>query len=225
MSGYEPPRYDPQRHQQRMYGTPPQSAPDRSWAHGPQPQAPAYPQQPVPPYGYGRQEGAPEQPPAPHRRKRSRGPLLAGVAVLAVVVAGATAYALTTGSPAKPLSCKQQYANWKSGPARALAEQTLPADDAALQSASGSDDIPGTDAALKKLGTDAAALQAYPMPSCADPAGYWPQFLADVKAAGDNAGSTPGLAGMMTAMAPMEKAKAVDVKLKAELARTAGVKS
>jgi len=38
MSGWQPQRYDPQPHQQRMHGTAPQPAPDRSWAHGPQPQ-------------------------------------------------------------------------------------------------------------------------------------------------------------------------------------------
>ena len=81
------------------------------------------------------------------------------------------------------------------------------------------------DAALAKLGNDAAQLEKYPMPACADPAGYWTQMLGDLKAAGDNAGATSGLGGLLTAMAPAEKVKPLETELQAELARTAGVKS
>lgn len=94
-----------------------------------------------------------------------------------------------------------------------------------MQSAANAEDIPETDAALKAAGNDAAAPQAHPMPACADPAGYWPQMLTDLKAAGDNAGSAPGLGGLMTAMAPIENMKPLESKLSAELARTAGVKN
>lgn len=196
---WQPQQYDPQLHRQRIGGQPPQQP---------------YPQEPF----YG------EYQPQPNRRKRSRAPLYAVVALVAI--AGGTAYALTGGgSPAKPLTCKQQYQQWKTGPAGAIAKRTLTADDSALTSAANSDDIPAMNSALGKLGNDATQLGQYPMPPCADPAGYWPQMLAGLKAAGDNAGSTSGLGGLLTAMAPMEKVKALEVKLSAELARTADVKN
>ena len=77
----------------------------------------------------------------------------------------------------------------------------------------------------RSSGRDAGQLEQYPMPACADPAGYWTQMLADLKAAGDNAGATSGLGGLITAMAPAEKVKPLDTELSAELARTAGVKN
>jgi hypothetical protein len=58
-----------------------------------------------------------------------------------------------------------------------------------LQSAGKSDDINLMRGALRRAGILAHQLQAYPMPRCADPAGYWAQTVADIRADGD----TPGL--------------------------------
>jgi hypothetical protein len=168
------------------------------------------------PPGYGYE-------PQPHRRRRSRAPLYAGIAAVIVIAGGGAAYALTGSSgPAKPLTCKQQYAAWKTGPARDLAQRTLGPDGKALQSAANSEDIPATVAALKTIGNDAIRLQQYPMPACADPAGYWTRMLADMKAAGDNAGSASGLGALVAAMAPMQQAQPLEAKLSAELKRTTG---
>lgn len=61
---YEPPRYDPRQHEQRVYGQPPQEPSDRSWAHGPQPAYPV-PQAPAPAYYPPQQSHV-----APRKRRR-----------------------------------------------------------------------------------------------------------------------------------------------------------
>lgn len=219
---WQPQQYDPAAHHRRMQG-PPQEPPWRQQGYGQQyPQGQAR-QQPGP-WEQSWQEPGQYQDPQPHRRKRSRIPLYAGIAAVIAFSGGGAAYALTR-SPAKPLTCAQQYKAWQGGPADALAKRTLGPDDKALTTAGNADDIPAMDSALGKLGGDASQLEAYPMPACADPAGYWTQMLADIKAAGDNASSTSGLGGLLTAMAPAEKVKPLEAELTAELARTAGVKT
>jgi hypothetical protein len=74
---------------------------------------------------------------------------------------------------------------------------------------------------MKRAGADAAALQAYPMPACADPARYWHQILASVRAAADNANmGGGGLAALALAEGPGKKAETLTGKLAAELRRT-----
>lgn len=192
-------QYDPEAHRQRLGRGQPQAAP---W-------------------------GQPGQPPS-HRRKRSRWPVYAGLGALFFVVAGGIAYALaghgSTAAPAaaavaKTETCKQQYAAWKTSPARAGVNK-MGAAMQKVQSAADAGDIPETDSDLKAAGNDAAALRAYPMPACADPAGYWPRILTDIKAGGDNAGSSTGLGGMILAMEPLKKVGPLEKKMHAELKRT-----
>lgn len=164
------------------------------------------------------------QPPAPRRRRTWTLYAASGIALLAVS-AGATVALLHhhSGAAARPLTCKQQYAAWKTGPAHAQA-MTLKADGKALDAAGSSEDIKMILSSLKTIGADATALQAYPMPACADPKGYWPQVLADMKAAGDNADGASGLGGLLLAEAPLKKVQPLETKLNAELAKTAGIK-
>jgi hypothetical protein len=133
-----------------------------------------------------------------------------------VIAGGGTDYALARHASSKPLTCQQQYDNWRHGPAEAVA-QRVKSDDAALTAAGKSEDIPVMDTALKKAGNDAAALEAYPMPACADSHGYYQQMLADFKAAGDNAGSSGGLGGLMLAMGPAKNAETLSSEISAEL--------
>jgi hypothetical protein len=77
---------------------------------------------------------------------------------------------------------------------------------------------------LRALGPVVTAMQAHPIPRCADPAGYWHKFLARLKAGADNAGAANGLAGILLAAAPLKVAKQVEAKLHAELKRTVGLK-
>lgn len=175
--------------------------------------------QDIPPQGYWPQQ----QPPAPQpRHRRPRGLWVAVIAVLVIAAAGSTAWALGVHSAAAP-TCHQQYESWKAGPVSGI-KATMNADLASLQSASDSADIPAMTSALRQLGQAAGQLRQYPMPACADPAGYWPRVVADMKAAGDNAGAGSGLGALLTAVAPIRAAQPLEAKLRAELARTAQVK-
>jgi hypothetical protein len=166
---------------------------------------------------------------APPRRRSGyggwgqRGWIAIGAVVL-VAVAGGAFWVLHSKAAGKPLTCAQQYANWKNGSANALGKQ-LEKDASAVSTAGKSEDITEMDAGLKALGADATALEAYPMPQCADPAGYWMQYLADMKAAGDNAGTASGLGALLLAEAPLKNLSSIQSKLSAELAQTAGVKA
>jgi hypothetical protein len=147
---------------------------------------------------------------------------LAGAALL--VTAGCSAAGGGSSAAAQPaaLTCKQQYQAWRTGPANPDG-QKLQRDAAAIASAD--DDIPVMASDLKAVGADAAALEAYPMPKCADPAGYWLQYLAAMKAAGDNAGTASGLGALLLAAVPLKQVPGIQDKLNAELAKTVGVKA
>lgn len=139
---------------------------------------------------------------------------------LTAVSAGAVACGAPSGATAKPQTCPQQFAAWKNGAANAPGKR-LENESAAVSKSN--DDIPVMVSALKAMGADAAVLQGYPMPGCADPKGYWPQYLADIKAAGDNAGSASGFSGLLLAEAPLKNIKTLQAKLSAEL-KAAGIK-
>lgn len=100
--------------------------------------------------------------------------------------------------------------------ARAEAEKLTPALNA-VQSAASSDDIALMSSGLKQAGSIAHRLQAYPIPACADPAGYWKQILADIRASGDNAGTAAGLAGLLAAEVPLKKVPGLEGQLQTEL--------
>lgn len=177
-------------------------------------------QQHVPPQWQG-QPGYP-----PPRRRRGlviAGYALGGLALLAISAGAAFALRHHTAAAAKPLTCKQQYAAWKTGPAHPLALK-MKTDGNALDAAGSSEDIKLILNSLKTIGADATALKAYPIPACADPKGYWLQVLADMTAAGDNADGASGLGGLLVAEAPLKNATKLSAKLGAELAKTAGVK-
>lgn len=196
-------------------GGQPQYPPQPSYQPPPQYQQPQYQ-----PPGYGSQF-PPPGPPRRHKKSRGYATWIAAGVVIGVAAAGAAVYVLH-GSNSGPLTCAQQYANWKTGPANAPGKQ-LEAAAAGISAAGKSEDIAVMDSGLKALGADATTLQAYPMPACADPAGYWSQYLGAMKAAGDNAGTASGLGGLLLAEAPLKQVPAIQSKLTAELAQTAGV--
>jgi hypothetical protein len=148
--------------------------------------------------------------------RRSRAGWIAGGAAV-VLVAGVAVYALH--GRAVPQTCAQQYAAWKSGVGAGEAS-AIEADSNALTAAGKASDVKKMDEALATLGTDAATDKSHPMPACADPAGYWPQILSALQAAGDNASVTPGLGGLLTAEAPLKPVTGLESKLHDELART-----
>jgi hypothetical protein len=180
-----------------------------------EPSQQAYPQPP-----YSQQQ--------PHRRAPRRSAAWAMWGIGAVVLLAGSAEATVVlrhhTAVAKPLTCKQQYAAWKTGPAHALGVKAQ-ADAKALSAAGNSEDIKTMLSGLKALGSDATALQAYPLPACADPKGYWNQYLADLKASGDNADSASGLGGLLLAEAPLKNVKTLQSKMDAELGKTVDLKS
>jgi hypothetical protein len=151
--------------------------------------------------------------------------LAAAAAVIALAGCGGHAAASSPAghSTATAASCHQQYETWKHGPAKAVSKKLIAALHA-VQSAGSTLDIPRLASTLKKAGPAAAELARFPMPKCADPAGYFGQVLARVRAAADNAGSASGLASIMLAMVPLKGLPKIEHELTAELKRTAGVR-
>jgi hypothetical protein len=94
------------------------------------------------------------------------------------------------------------------------------ADLRALQAAGNAEDIKLLQAALVRAGHDAKPVEAYPPPRCADPHGYWHQILIELQAAADNASTGSGLGALLLAMGPLQKVKAAEKKLSAELKQT-----
>jgi hypothetical protein len=136
-----------------------------------------------------------------------------GALLIATVVAAAGG--IQHGAPQ---ACPQQYAAWKNGAGAATA---IGAQMSALRAAGKAEDSRAIDGALEKIGADARADAARPMPACADPAGFWPQVLSALRAAGDDALVAPGFAGLVTAEAPLKPVSGIEAKLWAELERTA----
>jgi hypothetical protein len=93
----------------------------------------------------------------------------------------------------------------------------------AIQAAAKVADIPRTVTALKDAGRGAAALEAYPIPRCADPHGYWQQVLTLIRSAADNAQTGSGLGALLLALVPLKQIPPLEIKLGAELKQTAGV--
>ena len=142
-----------------------------------------------------------------------------GAAHPGTAAAPAAATAAATHSAAAAPSCEQQYKAWKNGAAKPLGTK-LKAESKALQAAGDTEDIPALLSALKAVGKTAAWLEAYPVPACADPHGYWNKILARIKAAGDNAGADTGLTGLLLAEAPLKAVPGLEKKLDGELKRT-----
>lgn len=199
---WRPGQYDPHAHQQRISGRPyvPQVPP--AW------EEPGYGPPPSPP---------PPSPPPARRRGRSRWPVYVGLGVLLFVAVAGITYVLTPRSrtaaalTARPETCAQRYAAWKTGPAGARADMMI-ADVRKAESAASAGGTSAMDADLQAAGKYSAALRAYPVPACADPSGYWPRILTDVSAG--------AMAPLKGAMAPLKKVQPLEAKLDAELKRT-----
>jgi hypothetical protein len=95
----------------------------------------------------------------------------------------------------------------------------------ALEAADNVGDIPSLVATLKAAGRGAQALEAYPMPKCADPKGYWHQFLVRLRAGADNASAGSGFGALLLAMGPLKPVPGIMRKLTAELKQNVGVSS
>lgn len=132
---------------------------------------------------------------------------------------GTSAAAATSAPP----SCHEQYLAWKTGPAKAVADKQLQPALRKVEAAGSDEDLPLLQSSLEAAGRVAVKLEAYPVPPCADPKGYYAQMLGLLRAAGDNASTSSGLSALILAEAPLQKVPAVENKLTAELKKNAGV--
>ena len=157
--------------------------------------------------------------------------LAPALALLALAGCGTATSSTPPAAPARSaspaaataVSCRQQYETWKHSPAALAAVHRMEAMLKRVESAASAMDVPAMSAALHRAGRSAAALSTqYPIPRCADPHGYWPQLLAHVTAAGDNAASGSGLSALLLAEAPLQGVPGIEKRLTAELNRTVG---
>jgi hypothetical protein len=157
-------------------------------------------------------------------KRMSAAALAAAVSAVLVACGGNSTPANTTaGESAAPgQSCHAQFEAWKHGPAR-TAGKAFVAQFKAVRDAGNAQDIPRTVAALKAAGRGAQALEAYPMPKCADPHGYWKQLLTRIRSAADNASTGNGLGALLLAIGPLKSVPGILRNLTAELKQNAGV--
>lgn len=99
--------------------------------------------------------------------------------------------------------CKTQYTAWQTGPARPVALGLV-------------DKLNNMD--FKGAVPGAQKLESMPMPTCADPHGYWNQLLARVVAIGNNSDT-----GLGYIMMQAQEISTLSDKLHAELKHNAGV--
>ena len=112
--------------------------------------------------------------------------------------------------------CLLQYRLWASGPAHAAGDNLTAALNG-LAAASAASEVATASAALKRAGTAARALEHYPIPSCADPQGYWHAVLQQIEGAASSAGTSQGQAALTIAQGVMKQMPELERKLATEL--------
>ena len=129
--------------------------------------------------------------------------------------ASAAASAGPVASAASP-GCLLQYRLWASGPAHAAGDNLTAALNG-LAAASAASDVATASAALKHAGTAVRALEHYPIPSCADPKGYWHAVLQQIEGAANSAGTSQGQGTLTIAQGVMKQMPELERKLATEL--------
>ena len=129
--------------------------------------------------------------------------------------APAAASAGPVASAASP-GCLLQYRLWASGPAHAAGDNLTAALNG-LAAASAASDVATASAALKHAGTAVRALEHYPIPSCADPKGYWHAVLQQIEGAANSAGTSQGQGTLTIAQGVMKQMPELERKLATEL--------
>ena len=112
--------------------------------------------------------------------------------------------------------CLLQYRLWASGPTHAAGDNLTAALNG-LAAASAASEVATASAALKRAGTAARALEHYPIPSCADPKGYWHAVLRQIEGAASSAGTSQGQGALTIAQGVMKQMPELERKLATEL--------
>ena len=146
------------------------------------------------------------------------------IALAAGAVLALTGCSASSGS-ASVASCRTRYEAWKHNPAELAQAKKLTADLNAVTVQAHAENFPATITALRDSAAAARTLAKTKPPACADPQGYYPQFLSRIEAAGNKAGEASGLTGIVLAVAPLKTIGAIQAKLSRELARTVGKNS
>lgn len=151
--------------------------------------------------------------------------LLVAMAGAAVVLTACSQTSRTSAPQASPptsthsavlINCPQLYDAWQNGPAKKIVAALN-----AVDSVSTVDDIHAQIAALKKAAPQVATAARHPMPTCADPKGYWTALLLHVNAAASSANSRAKTTPITVALKAVPR---LERELSAELKRTAAVK-
>ncbi len=143
---------------------------------------------------------------------------LAITGFLAACGSHASSAGRSTEAAARPVSCRQQYETWQHGPAEAELSKLAPTLHA-VQVAAKAGNVPGIAAAVQGLMPAALVLASDPVPHCADPAGFYAQYVNRIYTAGSDARTAKGLSGLLTATAPLKGLKTMESRLAAEANR------
>lgn len=146
----------------------------------------------------------------------------AGIAIAGLTACTSNAPSATPGSTAAtssptptisvaPAMCRQQYDAWRQGTGKGLVGAL-----SAVGSTGQTGDVHALRAVLKRTKPALARAARYPMPTCADPKGYWPVLLMHVNAAATSTGSAATLTAAMKGVPTLTR------ELNAELKRTEG---
>jgi hypothetical protein len=115
-----------------------------------------------------------------------------------------------------PVSCRQQYENWRDGPAQesmgslAAVLKTIHADRR-------SGNAVGVRSGMKELMPTAISLAAHPIPHCADPASLYQTFVTRIYTAGSRARSAKGGGAVLRVAASLSEVKNLGRQLTAEI--------
>ena len=139
----------------------------------------------------------------------------------AAIVALAGCGTTSAGSATSPASCHQQYESWVKGRS-AVADKAFASAGQKLATAGLQQNLSAMAAALKQASQAAERLAAYPMPHCADPAGYWRQELTETRVAARDIGTSPSTQSLFTVGTQLDHIAAVQSKLAAELRKNIG---
>jgi hypothetical protein len=98
--------------------------------------------------------------------------------------------------------CKQLYQAWKDGPAHTALSQFLAALGAVPEINSGTN-LSAAAAAAEQAAQPTAQLAGFPVPACADPAGYFAKIVSTVDAAAAGATTAASQSAAAQALAPL----------------------
>jgi len=164
--------------------------------------------------------------------------LVLGVVLMAAVLTGCgtgsggqpSHPATTPGSSSPPTStvagitaaCAQQYHAWQNGPAHSTIIK-FEAAQIVLNKDSSSGQPTLIAAALNILGQQAAALASFPVPSCADPRGYFAALLSQIVTVTGEVGPDATLTDLQQAISQLGSVFALESDFTAEVKQTTGI--